>query len=83
MAAKEIQPIENTGEIVPKPEPVMKGVFSLYETPDGGYHIAYTNERGENPEETHHHQIPGMVVKLAKQASEGGGPFGLMGKMFG
>lgn len=83
MAARESQDPAINGEPVQPPEPVMRGTYALYATPDGGYHIAYVNTLGESPEETHHHAIPGMVVKLARQASEGGGPFGMLSRFMG
>lgn len=47
---------------------LMNGKFSLYETPDGGYHIAYVVE---GDEETRHIGIPPMIVRMAKQGMEG------------
>lgn len=45
------------------PKPFMTGTFSLYETPEGGYHLAY---RPKDAEEDQHVEIPGMYLKLAK-----------------
>jgi len=50
-------------------EPVMSGRFSLYETPDGGVHIAYKPD-GDDAE-TRHVAIPGFIAKAAKAAAEG------------
>lgn len=50
-------------------DPVMKGRFTLYETPDGGYHIAYLPD-GEG-EETRHMEVPGAIVNLARMGAEG------------
>jgi hypothetical protein len=49
-------------------EPMMKGRFTLYETPDGGYHIAYL---ADDTEETRHIEVPGPLVSLAKAGAEG------------
>ncbi len=48
---------------------LMNGKFSLYETPEGGLHIAYSPEGEE--EETKHLEIPAMVVKMARMSAEG------------
>ena len=67
------------------PTPHLKGVFSLYHTPDGGIHIAYRpdpTELDEDPEDQHI-QIPAMVVALAQQMQDGKMPNPLqMMKMF-
>lgn len=47
---------------------LMNGKFSLYETPEGGMHIAYDPE-GDT--ETRHLEIPAMVVKMARMSAEG------------
>lgn len=47
---------------------LMNGKFSLYETPEGGLHIAYSPD-GE--EETKHLEIPAMVVRMARMSAEG------------
>lgn len=49
-------------------EPVLKGRFTLYETPDGGYHVAYLPD---DSTETRHLEIPGALVNLAKMGAEG------------
>lgn len=46
----------------------MKGRFNLWETPEGGYHIAYILD---DTEDTRRLEIPGMVIRMAKLASEG------------
>lgn len=51
------------------PEAFMKGKFSLYNTPDGGYHIAY-KEDGDDTE-TKHIEIPGHIAKMAKMMGDG------------
>lgn len=51
------------------PEPILKGRFNLYETPDGGYHIAYIAD-GDG-DETRHMEIPAMVVRMARASAEG------------
>lgn len=50
------------------PEPLIKGRFSLFETPEGGYHIAYIPD---GMPETMHLEIPGMIVRMAKAGAEG------------
>lgn len=50
------------------PEPFLKGRFNMWETPEGGYHIAYVPD---DSAETRHLEIPGMVVRMGKLASEG------------
>jgi hypothetical protein len=55
-------------ELAKLPEPFLKGRFNLYETPEGGYHLAYIPD-GET--ETKHMEIPAMAVKTARLAAEG------------
>jgi hypothetical protein len=50
------------------PEPLIKGRFTLYETTDGGYHLAYMPD-GEA--ESKHLEVPAWVVKMSKMAAEG------------
>lgn len=50
------------------PEPAMKGRFTLYDTPEGGYHIAY---QADGDAETRHLEIPGMVIRMARASAEG------------
>lgn len=50
-------------------EPVMSGRFSLYQTPEGGVHIAYKADGDDT--ETRHVEIPGFIAKAAKAAAEG------------
>jgi hypothetical protein len=50
------------------PTPLMNGKFSLYDTPDGGYVIAY---QPEGDQETRRIEVPAIVVRMAKMASEG------------
>jgi hypothetical protein len=50
------------------PEPILKGRFNLYETPSGGFHIAYV---ADDETETRHLEIPAMVVRMAKASAEG------------
>lgn len=45
------------------PEPIMKGRFNLFETPQGGFHISYMRD-GE--EEMRHLEIPPIVAKVMK-----------------
>jgi hypothetical protein len=51
-----------------KPEPRVKGRFALFDTPDGGIHIAY---RPEGSDKDEHFQLPGKVMKFAQAFSEG------------
>ena len=46
-----------------RPEPILMGRFNLFNTPDGGYHIAYIPDGSD---ETQHLEIPAMVVKMAR-----------------
>lgn len=48
------------------PEALMKGRFSLFETPDGGYHLSYRPD-GEDTDQ--HVEIPGVYVKLMRRHS--------------
>jgi hypothetical protein len=50
------------------PEPTIKGRFNLWDTPEGGFHIAYI---ADGTDETRHLEIPGMVVRVARMAAEG------------
>jgi hypothetical protein len=50
------------------PEPILKGRFNLYETPEGGFHIAYVAD-GES--EPRHLEIPAMVIRMARLSAEG------------
>lgn len=50
------------------PEPVLKGRFAIYETPDGGFHLAY---RPDESEEDQHVEIPGLYVKLMRRKTGG------------
>lgn len=53
---------------MPVPEPLLKGRFNLYETPDGGFHIAYL---ADGDDETRHLEVPAMVVRMARASAEG------------
>lgn len=50
------------------PEPILKGRFNLFETPDGGFHIAYV---ADDETETRHLEIPAMIVRMARLSAEG------------
>lgn len=54
-------------------QPIMRGRFSLYQTPDGGFHIAF---RLEGEDEDRHQEIPGTLVKLARMG--GRNPFDML-----
>lgn len=45
-----------------KPVAFMKGKFAIYETPEGGLHIAYLVE---GTEETRHIALPAAAIKMA------------------
>jgi hypothetical protein len=45
----------------PNPEPILKGRFAIYETPDGGLHLAY---RADGEEEDRHVPIPPLALKV-------------------
>ena len=53
---------------MPVPEPMLKGRFNMWETPEGGFHIAYI---ADGTDETRHLDIPGMVVRMSRLAAEG------------
>lgn len=63
-----------------EPEAVLKGRFAIFETPDGGYHLAY---RAEGTETDQHVQVPGFYVKMAMKQAGGKGGLAKMLKMFG
>lgn len=46
-----------------EPKLVLSGVFTLYETPDGGYHISY---RPTDCDEDQHLEVPGKIVSMAR-----------------
>lgn len=50
------------------PEPFLKGRFTLYETPDGGMHIAYLPD-GDT--ETRHMEVPAFVIQNGRALAEG------------
>lgn len=50
-------------------EPTQRGRYSLYDTPDGGYHVAY---RPDDADQDQHFELPGALVTLARQAAETG-----------
>ena len=50
------------------PEPILKGRFNMWETPDGGFHIAYV---ADGTDETQHIEVPGMAVNVARLVQDG------------
>jgi hypothetical protein len=50
------------------PVPRLRGRFTLYDTPDGGMHIAY---KPDGSETTEHFEIPGKVLKMAQLIQSG------------
>lgn len=63
--------VPDVDQAPPPPTPFLKGLFSMYHTPDGGIHISY---RPEGAEEDEHIQIPAPVVMLATQMEAGQRP---------
>lgn len=64
-------------EVTDTPTPFMRGKFAIFETPDGGLHIAY---RLDGTDEDRHVALPAAMVKMANMAANGSGP---MAAMFG
>jgi hypothetical protein len=67
-------------------EPIMKGRFNLFRTPDGGFHVAYQKDeeyRQEDEDDILHIEIPGMVIQAAEMASQGANPLTLLKKVMG
>lgn len=60
-------------ELVPVPVPFMKGKFAIFETPQGGLHIAY---RLDGTEEDKHIDLPPAMIKMAEMMGDKL-PFGL------
>jgi hypothetical protein len=60
------------------PVPFLEGTFAIYETPDGGYHIAY---KTKGSDDTQHMEIPGAALKMAKAMSGVSNPFAMFGAM--
>ena len=58
-----------TVETTAGPVPFLKGVFAIYNTPDGGVHISYRPDGAETDE---HIQVPGLVMNLVKEMQETG-----------
>jgi hypothetical protein len=52
---------------------VVKGVYSIYKTEEGGMHIAY---RPDGSEEDQHLPVPPAMMAMMLAASEGKGPLG-------
>lgn len=57
---------------------VVHGVFSLYKASDGGLHIAF---RPDGAGEDQHIPIPPGLLRMARMAMEGRGPFGRVAAM--
>jgi hypothetical protein len=66
------------------PVPRQKGRYNLFDTPDGGIHIAYTVEGSE---EVQHIEVPGKLLQMAKMMENGDmspmKAFSSLRKMFG
>lgn len=50
------------------PEAKLTGRFAIYDTPDGGFHIAYIPDGSKD---TQHLEIPAMLVRMGRLAAEG------------
>jgi hypothetical protein len=70
---------KKTDDTTEEIEPIARGRFSLYVTPDGGYHIAALID-GEDNER--HAEIPGAALKMAGMLG-GKNPMTLLNRMFG
>lgn len=63
------------------PKLIITGTFSLYETPDGGFHIAY---RPKDADADEHLEFPGHMVKMARRLQGlPGGPAAMFGRLMG
>ena len=62
------------------PVPVLSGTFGLYETPSGGFHLAY-RIAGEDTDR--HFEVPAFAVRAAMAHHNGDGSrAGMLKKMF-
>ncbi len=50
------------------PQLIMNGKFSVYETQEGGLHVAYIPD---GDQDARHLEIPALIVKMAKASAEG------------
>jgi len=50
------------------PVPRQAGRYNLFDTPDGGLHIAYTIDGSET---TEHIDVPGKILAMAKMMESG------------
>ena len=63
--------------VPPAPQPILRGRFSIFETPAGGYHLTWRAEDAEGPDADQHIPIPPHMVKLARtMMRRRGGLFG-------
>jgi len=62
------------------PDLMSQGTYAIYQTPQGGWHIAYLPS---DTEETQHFEIPAMAVQLFQtmQRGEMPSPFQMMKKL--
>jgi hypothetical protein len=59
--------------------PSSQGTYAIYDTPAGGYHLAY---RPKDATADEHLEIPPFIVKMARNAAEGKVPIpGPLGKL--
>lgn len=61
----ETQEVDTPNETI---TPRVRGKFALFDTPDGGLHVAY---RPDGQDTDQHFQVPGHILKMAKLLSEG------------
>ena len=51
-----------------RPEVLYSGTFSVYNTPDGGYHLVYRLAGEDNDR---HFPVPAYLVKMGEQVAAG------------
>lgn len=63
----------SVAEIPDFTEPIGKGRYNLYKTPDGGFHVAYQKDATEEePEpEVQHVNIPGAIIRASELLANG------------
>lgn len=63
------------------PEPLMRGTFAMYATPDGGVMMVASVPDGPMTG-THHHRINPSMIRAAAAFFGGGGPIGAIKGFF-
>lgn len=77
----DLDPLVTTVDSADDPVPFLMGRFSLFETPGGGMHLTW---RPDGEEEDQHIDVPGWILKVARQQKEGSGSFmGMLRSMTG